>query len=811
MRSVISSTALSAVLLSLGLSASAQQNAPAPSPVTGPPAISESALKQIRLVTEAKRNRTPAQRKIEPRLLVALRRAEGTLPAELKTLRTDVSKDMAGRVLVDLRGKASADLLKTLKSTGAEIVAVSPKSDHVLARVGLSWLEMLASRSDVRAIRTYTPPQLSTAGDFLTQGAGRHGSILMQTQHGAFGEGVSVGVVSDSVGSTGAVTTSQANGELPSNLYVLQDGTSGTDEGTAMLEILYDIAPLSLLSFSTMGTDAAAMASSIHDLVDFAGCSILVDDGISADESPFQFSAVDAAIDDVVANDNVLYFTAAGNKGNTTSGTSDVWIGDFVDSGTVPPNLLGGGKPHLFSATASDIFNTIRRAGSLTLWWSDAVGNAENDYDLFLLDSTGSNLIDFSNASQTPGNGDDPKESIAVDSVAVGDKVVVLQFSGEDRALALISGAPSPTGTYAGAFQYSTGGSMLGHSNNPNAITVGGVAAGSSYALFTNGSTSVDRYSTVGQRHVFYNADGSPVTPGNFLIGTGGGTTQTGKPDFLAADQVSTSVNAFQPFVGTSASAAHAAAITAQILSIQPYLSRTELLTLLANTAIPVSHPAAGAGAIMASNAIKGIVDFVSAANVKITPTQTSATITWTTVLPSDGKVTITPPTGSPIELTDDSFSTTHTLTVTGLTAATKYGVEIASQTESGSIYDTYVSTFITLSTAPVGSLLKLVSATKVPGSPKRTTYQVFLKNDSTDQILTNIQVTGLAIGSSASVTPVLPYKLENIAPQSTVSFVVEFPKQQSGRPINLRVNGVYRTATTTADAKFSGTLVVTP
>ena len=70
---------------------------------------------------------------------------------------------------------------------------------------------------------------------------------------------------------------------------------------------------------------------------------------------------------------------------------------------------------------------------------------------------------------------------------------------------------------------------------------------------------------------MFFNADGSPITPGNYSS-TGGTVRQ--KPDFTGADGVDTSVRGFRPFFGTSAAAPHLAAIAALVLSGNPGTTR---------------------------------------------------------------------------------------------------------------------------------------------------------------------------------------------------------------------------------------------
>jgi subtilisin family serine protease len=68
-------------------------------------------------------------------------------------------------------------------------------------------------------------------------------------------------------------------------------------------------------------------------------------------------------------------------------------------------------------------------------------------------------------------------------------------------------------------------------------------------------------------------------------FGTNGGTTYN-KPDFTAADGVSTKTPGFLPFYGTSAAAPHAAAIAALVKAARPDYTRSQIITALQATAL---------------------------------------------------------------------------------------------------------------------------------------------------------------------------------------------------------------------------------
>ncbi|HKC23377.1 MAG TPA: dockerin type I domain-containing protein, partial [Thermoanaerobaculia bacterium] len=94
------------------------------------------------------------------------------------------------------------------------------------------------------------------------------------------------------------------------------------------------------------------------------------------------------------------------------------------------------------------------------------------------------------------------------------------------------------------------------------------------------------------------------------------------KPDFTAADGVSTSIPAFTSYYGTSAAASHAAAIAALLKSAQSSLTAAQMKAALASSAIDIMAPGfdrdSGNGAIMAQAAVASLAP-AAVANLSIT------------------------------------------------------------------------------------------------------------------------------------------------------------------------------------------------
>jgi len=90
---------------------------------------------------------------------------------------------------------------------------------------------------------------------------------------GADGAGIKVGIISDGADS---YLTAVSSGALPSNLTILSNKIGG-DEGTAMLEIVHDLAPAAKLYFHDCGTSKLAFIYAI-DALKHAGYNIICDD-----------------------------------------------------------------------------------------------------------------------------------------------------------------------------------------------------------------------------------------------------------------------------------------------------------------------------------------------------------------------------------------------------------------------------------------------------------------------------------------------------------------------------------------------------
>jgi len=513
--------------------------------------IKPSLRRELELLTREKRSWTPIQRKIKPRLLLEYKRRSGMPSLVTRMPGAKVDIDTGGMTLVDIKGRVTPDVLQHIESLGGVIINSHPRFKAIRARIPIEQIEEIAASPDIENIRPAS--RMITRKINTSQGDVAHRAATARTQFGVDGSGKKVCAISDSVD---ALASLQASGDLPAvDVLAGQSGNPATSEGTALLEIVYDLAPGAALGYATAVGGQAQFAANILALA-AAGCHVIVDDVFYPDEPVFQDGPIAAAIDQVTAQ-GVLYFSSAGNEGNLNDGTSGVWEGNFVpvDISTPPdPPLI----VHDFGGGIIADTITGQPPFAISLQWSDPQGGSSNDYDLYMLDSTGSTIIASSTSFQTGTQ--DPFEIIGVTGTDVGNILIIVRFSGSNRMVHL--------NTIRGRLAINTVGQISGHPGARGAIAVAAVnVATAGGGAFTGGASNpVETFSSDGPRRVFFEANGTAITPGNFSS-TGGELRQ--KPEIAAADGVATATPGpfFNPFFGTSAAGPHAAAIAALMLS----------------------------------------------------------------------------------------------------------------------------------------------------------------------------------------------------------------------------------------------------
>lgn len=449
-----------------------------------------------------------------------------------------VKVDDEGNIQVYVHmSETSGENIEQLKGMG-----LVPEITNDDLKIVQGWIPggSLEKAADLGFVSRITPPSYGhpRVGSVTTEGDEIMGSDDARETFGVDGSGIKVGVISDGVDS---IAASQMTGDLPNIIQVGDPGNG--DEGTAILEIVHDIAPGADLAFHN-GTTTLNFIEAIEFFTSI-GTDIIVDDIGFLAEPFFQDGSVAQAAAQAV-NNGIIYVSSAGNDGDAH------YQALFLDTdpGDAETELHDFG---LAADEGSDIGMTIElpanRTSIVVLQWSNPFGEASDDYDLFLVDPDTSEII--SSSTDVQNGDDDPIEVAGISNDGPGTgffDIVINKFSGEDQTLEIFfnqSGTPVEFNV--------SGNSVYGHPAAPGVISVGATFEG-----------DVDFFSSEGPSSIFFP---SVVTVAAVETGRAAPLLEDrDTPTIVAPNRVSTSVPGFFNFAGTSASAPHVAGVAALVL-----------------------------------------------------------------------------------------------------------------------------------------------------------------------------------------------------------------------------------------------------
>ncbi|TAJ43450.1 PKD domain-containing protein [Methanofollis fontis] len=469
-------------------------------------------------------------------------------------------------------GKLSSDLLGIARSTvsGAPLLSGAPETDdggsvyvyvgldaaastHVIdpyadevtdrdeehhlaaAHVSADDLLDLASVPSVLWVRQVLPPSVRT-GSTVTEGDTLLRAAALREATGYGGAGMRIGVISDGVDH---IDDAVASGDLPSDVQVLSN-TCGGDEGTAMLEIVHDIAPDADLCFHDCGNNWIAFNNAIEALA-AAGCTVICDDIGWLQVPYFEDGIIASHIQSLVDDGGLIYVSSAGNDADCHYQAlfSDDGEGrhEFGEKGVLPFTVSPG------------------RTVYLILQWNDPWGASGNDYDLVVYDANGVQVA--SSTGPQDGN-DNPIEEVRITNTGTTTATyyaAVQKYSGSARTLEIYAfGGMIPPD------DRTVEDSVYGHSAAEGVIAAGSI----------DHRDGIRYYSSRGPATISYPA-----------------ATERGKPQVVATDGVQvTGAGGFSnPFYGTSAAAPHVAAVCGLVWGLVPERSADEMRGLLLSTA----------------------------------------------------------------------------------------------------------------------------------------------------------------------------------------------------------------------------------
>ncbi len=484
------------------------------------------------------------------------------------------------------------------------------------------------------------------------------------------GKGITIGVLSDSfncnselnqnagyVAQNGRQDTMEddiARGDLPGNgririLKELRDCSDGTDEGRAITEILHDVAPGADIVFYSGYGGLADFAQGIETLalpkdksnaqgVAGGGAQVIVDDVQYSYEPAFQSGIVGAAIDNVVKNHGIAYFTAGGNDGVGTSPVSYVNNNARFADQPVDPNGTGTlGRPLNFDASgASQVFSLPVRATrqivgfyrfSLQLYWDQPFDNSTSSLQVCLADKNGKPFNVMLDGEPYPS---------CTDASVIGQQAIawgtLLGTEPEATLKVLLVDGTAPRRVRLQTSrvvidQFGTADAALfGHVLSPNAITAGAANYLATPMCDPSLKTAqLERFSSHGGGLMLFDNDGRalprPVLDGKpDLVGPDGASSvffgiraKDGDRGF-GVYNLNCRYYAAYPyqFYGTSAAAPHLAGVAALMRQAVPRATPEQIYSALRKTAVDMDVPghdnATGAGFVQPERALRELI-----------------------------------------------------------------------------------------------------------------------------------------------------------------------------------------------------------
>ena len=457
-----------------------------------------------------------------------------------------VRDDGKVQVYIELTAVGDAEQM-TLTAMGVTVELANEELATVQAWIPFDRLEEVAQLPFVKKVKA-PDYAITRVGSKTTEG-----DVILRANElrarGFDGNGVRVGVISDGIGGLDA---SKGSGDLPSNVTTVTFPGSGA-EGTAMLEIVHDLAPGAELGFCGPAT-SLEMPRCVQDLATVFKADIIVDDLGFLGESYFEDGPVARAVAGIVAN-GVFYTSSAGNQ------AQEHYEGNFVASPA--PNV----PFHNFGAAAggandSAMGYTLAPGGEVTiiLQWNDPFGQSGNDYDLYLYDQTLTTIL--AKSEETQDGNDDPIEVLIYPNTTNQDlpvNILISKFSGANRRLEFFTvRGPGQIQEYG-----VPGDSIFGHAAIPGVLAVA--------ALDARTPNTIESFSSRGPSTIHFPS-----------------LVSRAKPDLSAIDGVSvTGAGGFpSTFFGTSAASPHVAGVAALLKSRSPAARATDIANALVNRAV---------------------------------------------------------------------------------------------------------------------------------------------------------------------------------------------------------------------------------
>jgi hypothetical protein len=472
------------------------------------------------------------------------------------------------------KGKLNPEVIAKLKSIGANVESIRSRSVSVSCRVPFDLVEEFAKDTSMLQMQSLFPKPIHNVGMVTSKGDTVLNAWSTRDLFYLNGTGVKVGVISD-----GAIswTSDTANSsDLPNSFQKLGDPNHPGNEGTAIAEIVHDLAPGATIAFSSDGDYKDTMKNRVQLLKD-NGCRIIVDDiEFNYEEPMFEDGDLAQKVESVVAN-GAVYVSAAGNEGT------------LVYDGVYNPD---GNGFHQFYGDVQDSLVVPESARFVAaLQWAEAFDQSDEDYTFGVYYHNYQSLPGLIGTNNIQGvNSFRPQEFLEWTNLTGDSQVVHFQIGRNFSTEPPNHLKMDIQMANARVLQFRSDiGGVIGHTASDSCISVAAANASTPY--------TVASYSSHGNTQIAtYNSQGDEIAeslrPTPTLTGVDGVKTNMGRLHLFP-----------DPFRGTSAAAPHIAGVAALMLSVNPNLTPAQIRNILKSTAVSVTGWG-GAGLVDAYQAL---------------------------------------------------------------------------------------------------------------------------------------------------------------------------------------------------------------
>lgn len=446
---------------------------------------------------------------------------------------------------------------------------------------------------------------VSASGSVITEGDSILKTDQVRTLTGADGSGIVVGVISN--GAKG-LADAKKSGDLPDDVIILLDGRYA--EGTAMMEIIHDLAPNATLLYHDFGFGTKEKFIEAFANLIAAGADIIVEDVGNFEVPYFEDGTIASGVSELIQNNpDVLIISAAGNMADKH------YQGNFSNSGDGTHSFEGStGIPVKMQPDGVIIID---------FQWDDPFNNPQNDFDIYLYDiRENQEIVQSAKEQDTFGN---PYENIRYQNKAREEQDLEIRIR-------LMEGQTADSAKLKLFIRYTfdkvrveedylvSHDSIIGQSSLPGIISVATVSSQS--------DMTIQKFSSQGIVTI-----SNPVPE------------IRKKPDITGVDvvQVTGSGGFKKIFDGTSAAAPHIAGLMALVWSVFPELSAEELKEALFVSALDLGEP--GWDPIYGYGLADALamVQYLEEQGKVTTPVDSNLTRPDVTIVPPDSTTPITP------------------------------------------------------------------------------------------------------------------------------------------------------------------------